>query len=382
MSEPGLRAIPVNTPKFWGNEKEAVADCVETGWISSEGPCVKKFEEAMAAKCERRFGIACANGTAALDIAVKACGLGEGDEVIMPTFCIISCITQVVRGGSVPVLVDSDNYYNMDVQQVAAKITPRTKAILCVHTYHFPVDMKPILDLAADRGLIVIEDAAEMIGQTCMGRPCGSLGTLSTFSFYPNKHITSGEGGMVLTDDPALAERCQGLRNLCFNAKRRFVHEELGWNYRMTNLQAALGLAQLQYLDEAVKRKREIGQLYSELLQDCPGLALPPAQNGQGEANIYWVYGVEVLPEVAADAAAVMKLMADKRIGTRPFFWPMHEQPVFIQMGMFKDVHLEVAERIARRGFYIPSGLGLSDDDVREVAQRVRSVMTELCTKQ
>jgi len=374
-----MRAIPVNIPKFWGNEKEAVANCVETGWISSEGPAVKKFEEAMAAKCSRQFGVACANGTAALDIAVKACGLGEGDEVIMPTFCIISCITQVVRGGSIPVLVDSDSFFNMDVEQVAAKVTPKTKAILCVHTYHFPVNMKPILALAAEKNLLVIEDAAEMIGQSCMDRPCGSLGTLSTFSFYPNKHVTTGEGGMVLTDDPALAERCRSLRNLCFNPKRRFVHEELGWNYRMTNLQAALGLAQLEHIEEAVARKREIGKLYGELLHGCPGLALPPEQNSEGEANIYWVYGVEVLPHLDADAEAVMKRLAKVNVGTRPFFWPMHEQPIFLQKGMFKDTRFEVAERIARRGFYIPSGMGMSDDDVREVAQRVRAVMDEIC---
>lgn len=374
-----MRAIPVNTPKFWGGEKEAVADCIETGWISSEGPCVKGFEEAMAARCGRRHGVACANGTAALDIAVKALGLGAGDEVIMPTFCIISCITQVVRGGSVPVLVDSDASFNMDVAQVAAKITPKTKAILVVHTFHFPVDLAAILALAKEHGLKVIEDAAEMIGQTYGGRPCGSFGDVSTMSFYPNKHITTGEGGMVLVDDSALAERCQLLRNLCFDPrKRRFVHEDLGWNYRMTNLQAALGVVQLRHLDEAVARKREIGRLYSELLQGCPGLLLPQDTDARGEMNIYWVYGVEVAPDVPADAEEVMRRLADAKVGTRPFFWPMHEQPVFREMGLFEGASYPVAERIARRGFYIPSGLGLNDEDCREVAGRVRAVMVSL----
>mmetsp|Transcript_112691 Transcript_112691/g.313492 ORF Transcript_112691/g.313492 Transcript_112691/m.313492 type:complete len:388 (-) Transcript_112691:140-1303(-) len=379
MADPA-RPIPVNTPKFWGNEKDMVADCIETGWISSEGPAVRKFEEAMAAKCCRAHGIACANGTAALDIAVKALGLGEGDEVIMPTFCIISCITQVVRGGSVPILIDCDATFNMDVSQVAAAITPRTRAILCVHTYHFPVDMAPVLQLARERGIRVIEDSAEMIGQTCMGKPCGSIGDISTMSFYPNKHITTGEGGMVLTDSPELAEKCRQLRNLCFDPrKRRFVHEDLGWNYRMTNLQAALGLAQLEHLDAAVARKREVGRLYNELLQGCPGLVLPRDTNASGETNIYWVYGVEVTPDVPADAEEVMKRLADAKVGTRPFFWPMHEQPVFLQRGLFKGCSYPVAERIARRGFYIPSGLGLSDDDCREVSQRVRRVMEALC---
>lgn len=373
-----LRPIPVNTPKFWGNEKEAVAKCVEDGWISSEGPAVKKFEDALAAKCGRSHGVACANGTAALDIAVKAVGLGEGDEVIVPTFCIISCLTQIVRGGSVPVLVDCDAFFNMDVAEVRSKITSKTKAILCVHTYHFPCDMVPIMALAKEKGLIVIEDAAEMIGQTCGGRPCGSWGDISTMSFYPNKHITSGEGGMALTNSPEIAERCRQYRNLCFNpAKRRFVHDDLGWNYRMTNLQAALGLAQLQHLEEAVARKREIGRLYSQLLKDCPGLILPPDTNTAGESNIYWVYAVEVAPDWPGDAEEVMKRLAALKVGTRPFFWCMHEQPVFQKMGLFTDQSFPASERIARRGFYIPSGMALTDDDCREVARRVLSLMSK-----
>eukprot|EP00811_Abedinium_folium_P034778 NODE_7631_length_1562_cov_10.891986.p1 GENE.NODE_7631_length_1562_cov_10.891986~~NODE_7631_length_1562_cov_10.891986.p1 ORF type:complete len:438 (+),score=151.34 NODE_7631_length_1562_cov_10.891986:134-1315(+) len=382
MEEP-LRPIPVNTPMFWGNEKDAVAACVETGWISSEGPAVREFEVAMAARVGRAHGIACANGTAALDIAVKALGLGEGDEVIVPTFCIISCLCQIVRGGSIPVLVDSDDFYNLDVRQVAAKITTRTKAIMCVHTYHFACDMEPILALAREHNLFVIEDAAEMIGQTYQGKACGSFGHVSTLSFYPNKHVTTGEGGMVLTDDAALAERSRSLRNLCFDGrKRRFVHEDLGWNYRMTNLQAALGVAQVQHLDKAVERKREIGRLYTELLAGCPGLVLPPATNVRGDSNIYWVFGVEVAVEMPADAEEVMRRLAELKVGTRPFFWPMHEQPVFLKQGLFADVGpgaFPVAERIARRGLYIPSGLALTDDDCREVARRVRAVMASIC---
>jgi perosamine synthetase len=323
--------------------------------------------------------VACANGTAALDIAVKALNLGPGDEVILPSFCIISCILQIVRGGSVPVLIDNDSTFNMDVSQVAAKVTLQTKAILCVHTYHFPVHMEPIVALAKERGIRIIEDAAEMIGQTYQGRMCGSFGDISTMSFYPNKHITTGEGGLVLVDDPDLAARCQQLRNLCFDpAKRRFVHDDLGWNYRMTNMQAALGLAQLQHLDQAVVRKREIGQLYSQLLAGCPGLLLPPHRNAQDETNIYWVYGIELQANVSVDAEYVMKKLAEAKVGTRPFFWCMHEQPVFQKQGLFQGESYPVAERHARRGFYIPSGLALSDEDVREVASRVRAVMVNI----
>jgi len=378
MEEP-LRPIPVNTPKFWGNEQEKVAECIRTGWISSEGPAVKEFEQALATRCQRQHGIACSSGTAALDIAVKALGISEGDEVILPTFCIISCIMQVVRSGAVPVLVDSDAYFNMDISQIEEKITANTKAIICVHTYHFPVDMNTVLAFAEKHGLKVIEDAAEMIGQTCMGAPCGYFGDISTMSFYPNKHITSGEGGMVLTNKPELAERCRQLRNLCFDpSKRRFVHEDLGWNYRMTNLQAALGLAQLEHLNASIVRKREIGQLYSQLLEGCPGLILPAGENSGGESNIYWVYGIELAPDVTLDAEEIMSRLAAVKIGTRPFFWPMHEQPVFLNKGMFKDCSFPVAERIARRGFYIPSGLGLTDNDCREVSRRIRSVMESL----
>eukprot|EP00929_Paragymnodinium_shiwhaense_P013630 TRINITY_DN121472_c0_g1_i1.p1 TRINITY_DN121472_c0_g1~~TRINITY_DN121472_c0_g1_i1.p1 ORF type:complete len:387 (+),score=117.54 TRINITY_DN121472_c0_g1_i1:93-1253(+) len=376
------KPIPVNTPMFWGGEEEAVAACVRTGWISSEGPAVKDFEETMAKQCGRKHAVACSNGTAAIDIATKGLGLTVGDEVIMPTFCIISCITQLVRMGCVPVLVDSDDYYNMDVEQVKAKITPKTKAIMCVHTYHFACNMDPILALAKEKGLKVIEDAAEMIGQTYKGKQCGSFGDVSTMSFYPNKHITSGEGGMCLTDSDELAESMRKLRNLCFDLrKRRFVHDDLGWNYRMTNLQAALGLAQLKHLDKAVKRKREIGRLYNKLLAGCPGLILPPDVDVHGEENIYWIYGVELKPEVPAeiDADVCMKKLADAKVGTRPFFWPMHEQPVFLNQGMFVGQKFPVAERIARRGFYIPSGLALTDEDVKLVAERVLTVMGDLC---
>merc|ERR1712137_558397 len=309
-----------------------------------------------------------------------ALGIGDGDEVILPTFCIISCITQVVRGGSVPVLVDSDAFFNMDVSQAAAKITPLTKAIICVHTYHFPCDMQAILGLAKEHGLWVIEDAAEMIGQTYRGKPCGSFGDISTMSFYPNKTITTGEGGMVLTDNADLAKKCRFLRNQYFDvSKRRFVHEDLGWNYRMTNLQAALGLAQLQHVDEAVQRKRQIGQLYSELLRDCPGLILPPHTDASENINLYWVYGIVLAEEVPADAEQVMKELADVKVGSRPFFWPMHDQPVFKKMGLFAGDHHPVAERIASRGFYIPSGLSLTDGDCEEVANRLRGVMEKLC---
>src|SRR5436190_4039822 len=284
--------IPVNEPLLNGNEKKYLNECIDTGWISSEGPFIKEFEEKFCSKVNRKFGIAVNNGSSALDAAVMALRLNEGDEVIMPAFTIISCATAIVRAGLKPVLVDAEeDTWNMNVEQIESKITKRTRAIMVVHIYGLPVNMQPVLELAKKHGLRIIEDAAEMHGQTWNSKPCGSLGDISIFSFYPNKHITTGEGGMIVTDDPVLAENCKSLRNLCFMPERRFVHEEMGFNFRMTNLQAALGLAQLERLDEFVERKRKMGLLYTGLLRDVGNFQLPVRQTSFAQ-NIYWVFGI------------------------------------------------------------------------------------------
>jgi perosamine synthetase len=366
--------VPVNEPLLDGNEKKYLAKCIETGWISTEGPFVRELEERIAERVGRTHGIAVSNGSAALDVAVAALKLEPGDEVVLPTFTIISCATAIVRAGAVPVLVDADPAtWNMDIRQVAEKITARTRAIMAVHIYGLPSDMDPIISLAEDRGLRVIEDAAEAIGQSYKNRPCGKFGHISTFSFYPNKHVTTGEGGMVLTDDPNLAERCRSLRNLCFG-KKRFVHEELGWNFRMSNLQAAVGVAQLERLDQFVERKREMGARYSELLEGIDGLQLPLKKTDYAE-NIYWVYGVLLADELPFGAEAVMEKLTMHGVGTRPFFWPMHEQPVFRRMGLFQNIHFPVAERLGRRGFYLPSGLAITDSQQRRVAEALKAVL-------
>jgi perosamine synthetase len=292
----------------------------------------------------------------------------------MPTFTIISCASAVSRLGAKPVLVDCDPAtWNMDVSCLEERITERTRAIMAVHIYGLPVDMDPLLEIAARHGLDVIEDAAEMIGQTYKGRPCGSLGRISTFSFYPNKHVTTGEGGMIVTDDDDLAERCRSLRNLTMKSQRRFVHDELGWNFRMTNMQAAVGLAQLERLDEFVPRKRRMFSRYSELLSDVAAIELPVAKTDFA-TNINWVFGVVIRDDVAFDADEAIRRLAEKKIGTRPFFWPMHEQPVYRAMGMFEGESYPHAERIARRGFYLPSGLGLTDEQMVRVSDAVREV--------
>lgn len=360
--------IPVNEPLLNGNEKKYLIECIETGWISSEGPFVKHFEDQFAARMGRKHGISVCNGTAAIDAAVEALGIGPGDEVILPTFTIISCVAQILRNGAIPVPIDCDpSTWNIDVTKIEEKITDKTKAILVAHIYGLPADMDPIISIAKKYGLRVIEDAAEMHGQTYNGKPCGSFGDVSTFSFYPNKLITTGEGGMILTDDDELADKFRSLRNLCFQQNQRFVHEELGWNLRMTNMQAAVGVGQLERLEEFVDRKRKMGRLYRSLLSDLEGLQLPVDKVNYAE-NIYWVYGIVLQDKMALEASDVMMKLASLRIGTRPFFYPIHQQPILKKMGLDFNDKFPVSEYIARRGFYIPSGLALTTDQIERVS--------------
>jgi perosamine synthetase len=374
-SKPGDEFIAVNQPLLDGNEGRYLQQCIDEGWISSEGPFVRQFEQTIARRVNRKWGVAVCNGTAALDAAIEALGLGAGDEVIMPAFTIISCIGQIIRSGARPVLVDSDpRTWNMDVSQIEARITARTRAIMLVHIYGLPADVDPVLQIARRHGLYVLEDAAEMHGQSYRGRPCGSFGDISTFSFYPNKLVTTGEGGMIVTDDEALAERCRSLRNLCFQEGRRFVHERLGWNLRMSNLQAAVGVAQLERLDEFVQRKRQMGRGYDRLLSGTPGLQLPLARTDYAE-NIYWVYGLVLDEALDLDGAEAIRRLAALGVGCRPFFCPMHRQPVLRNMGLFAGESYPVAERLYRQGFYLPSGLALTAPQMQRVVEAVRSML-------
>jgi perosamine synthetase len=366
--------IPVNEPILNGNEKKYLIECIDTGWISSEGPFVKKFEEEFAKKMGRKHAIAVVNGTAAIDVAVEVLGIGPGDEVILPSFTIISCVLQIVRSGATPVLVDCDPItWNMNVSEIEAKITTKTKAIMAVHIYGLPVDLNPVLEICKKYGLKLIEDSAEMIGQTYYNKPCGSFGDISTFSFYPNKHITTGEGGMCLTDDDEIAEQCRDLRNLCFKPNKRFVHDKLGWNLRMTNLQAAIGLAQLERLDEFIEKKRKIGRQYYDKLKNIDGLQLPLKKTDYSD-NIYWVFGL-VIDEKYGTAEEMMERLAELGIGTRPFFFPLNSQPILQKLGFFNDLKCNVSERIYRQGFYLPSGLALTENQIEEVTSKLKTIL-------
>ena len=376
--------IPVNEPLLGKRELEYVSDCVRTGWVSSAGPFIEEFEERWAAYCGRRYGIAVSNGTAALQLAVGCLGLEPGDEVILPTFTIISCALAVIYGGGVPVLVDCNPRTRcLDVHQVEKKVTRRTRAIMPVHIYGHPVEMDPLLNLADKYGLAIIEDAAEAHGAEYLStrngseagwRRCGSFGMMSCFSFYANKLITTGEGGMVLTDDPQIAEKARSMRNLCFQPNRRFYHEELGYNFRLTNMQAALGLAQLERVDGIIAHKRWMGQNYSRRLSGVRSLELPVEESWA--RSVYWMYGVVLCEDIDMDTYQFGERLRDQGVDTRPFFLGMHEQPVFHKRGLFLDERYPVAERLARKGLYLPSGLGLTEDQLGRVCDAVEKVLS------
>ena len=366
--------IPVNEPVFCGNEKKYLMECVDTGWISSEGPFVKRFEEDFAAYVGCEHGVAVCNGTAALEVALAAAGVGTGDEVIMPSFTIISCALAALRLGATPVLVDVEpETYNMDVSQVEAKITDKTKAFMPVHMYGHPVDMDPLIEIAGKHNLSVVEDAAEVHGAEYKGAKCGGIGDVGSFSFYANKIITTGEGGMVVTNSKEAAERARSYRNLAHSPEKRFLHKELGYNFRMTNLQAAVGVAQLECIDKFVSMKRKTAKSYTKRLSKIEGLKLP--QEKQWAKNVYWMYTVELAEKLGVTAEEVMTLLKEKGVGTRSFFIGLHKQPCLRGLGLFEGDDYPVTERIAEYGLYLPSGLALTSEQIDTVCDAVEEVI-------
>lgn len=351
--------IPVSEPLIGEAERRNILRCVEEGWIASEGPFVEEFERAWAVYCGMTEGVAVTSGTTALELALASAGLSPGDEVILPSFTIISCVLAILEARAIPVLVDCEpDTWCMDVDQVTSRIGPRTRAIMPVHVYGHPVDMDPLLELAERHGLMVIEDAAEAHGAEYRGRRAGGFGLMSCFSFYANKIVTTGEGGMVLTRSSDIAARLRSGRNLAFRSQRRFSHTELGHNYRMTNLQAAIGVAQVGAIEEHVRRKREMGAYYTARLSHLPQLQLPVER--PWAKNVYWMYGVVLGDEVPIGPEQLAERLRDRGVDTRPFFVGMHEQPVLRDLGLFSGERYPHTERISRRGLYLPSGLALT----------------------
>jgi perosamine synthetase len=321
----------------------------------------------------RKYGIAVSNGTIALEIALNLLELKTGDEVIVPSFTIVSCLLAILKTGATPVFIDSyPDTWNINVDEIENNITKKTKAILIVHIYGLPTEINKVNDLAKKYNLKIIEDAAEAHGQNYFGAPCGSFGDISTFSFYANKHVTMGEGGIILTDNSEIAEKSKLIRNLYFKTERRFIHDEIGGNYRITNLQAALGLAQLEKLDETIKRKKYLGNLYSSILADIDDIQLPISKK-YGYENHYWVFGVVL--KNGRPANEIIEQLTRKGVGTRPFFWPLHKQPLLRKFALNLNQSLPVSEDLAKFGLYLPSGVGTTDLQIEKSADALKELL-------
>jgi perosamine synthetase len=358
--------IPVFETVFLGREKEYLEECIKTRWISSEGPFVKRFEQEMATRFGMQEGVAVSNGTAALEVALYALDLAPGSEVIMPSFTIISCALACLRLSLVPIFVDIDPVaWTMDPRQVRAKLTAKTGAIMPVHIYGNPVDMDPILQISREHGIPIMEDFAEAHGAVYLSSGknnerllCGGIGDVSATSFYANKIITCGEGGMVLCRTQKSAERARRYRNLCFDKERKFIHEDIAGNFRMTNMQAAIGLAQLEQLDKAVEIKRSIGALYREALAGAPGLRFHPIP--RYSETVYWMYCCELAPSIGLTAEDICRELRARGIDTRYFFTGMHRQPVLRNRGFSAtEDGFPRTDHASRYGFYLPSSLAL-----------------------
>jgi len=366
--------IPVCIPFIGEKELEYVVDCIKTNWISSKGKYVEEFERKFAEYCGCKFGVSTTSGTTALHLALASLGIKKGDEVIVPAFTMISSVFAVVYCGAKPVLVDAEpETWNMDVNKIEEKITDRTKAIMPVHIYGHPCDMDPILEIAEEHDLYVVEDAAEVHGAEYKGKKTGGIGDVGCFSFYGNKIITTGEGGMVVTNDKGVAARAMSLKDLAFSKERRFLHTDLGFNYRMTNIQAAIGLAQLEKIDELVERRRRNAHLYNSLLRDTKGIKLPIER--EWAKNVYWMYSILIEDEFGMSRDELMEGLAKRGIETRTFFIPMHQQPVFRKMGLFEGEKYPVAEELSRKGMYLPSGSGLKEEQIKLICEEIKEIV-------
>ncbi len=370
------RIIPVCEPTLGGNELKYVTQAVETNWISSAGSFIRDFETKFADFCGVKYAIACANGTVAMHLAMATLGLEPEDEVIIPTFTMIATANAVTYCGARPVLVDMEpTYWQMDIDMVAAKITPRTRAIVPVHIYGHPTDMDPLRALAERHGIAVIEDAAEAHGAEYKGRRAGSLGDAAGFSFYGNKIITTGEGGMVTTDNREIAKLAWNLRDHAFSHERHFWHKYVGFNYRMTNLQAAVGLAQMEQIDGFVDARRGNAAAYTRRLATIPGIRTPA--EAPWARNVYWMYGI-LVDEAAygMNRDQLREVLADHGVETRTFFIPMHCQPVYWQQ--YKGERYPVAEDLCKRGFYLPSASSLTEGEIEYIADVIRDACPAL----
>jgi perosamine synthetase len=362
--------IPISHPVFSGNEKRYVNECLDTVWVSSVGRFIPLLEESFANFCEVRHAVACNNGTSALHLALLALGVEAGDEVIVPTLTYIASTNAIRYCNATPVLVDSEpRTMNIDPERIEEAITPRTRGILVVHLYGHPANMGPILEIARRHGLFVLEDAAEAHGATYQGQKVGSLGDAATFSFFGNKIVTTGEGGMVTTSSPGLEQKLRLLRGQGMDPSRRYWFPIVGYNYRMTNIQAALGLAQMEQIDLHLAGRRRVAEWYHKHLASLRDLLVLPIQE-EWAHHVYWMYTV-LLNDSNVDRDMFMQMMHLEGIETRPVFYPMHMMPPYHQ----PDASFPVAEDLSRRGVNLPSHGLLTEEDIVRIAGAIRNVL-------
>lgn len=368
--------IPVNRPLIAPKALQNVSDCIKTGWISSSGKYVKLFEEKFAKFLGTKYALTTTSGTTALHLALVTLGVSPGDEVILPTFTMAACPMSILYTGAKPVLVDSEpETYNLDPTQIQEKITKITRAIMVVHLYGHPADMSFILKLAKKYKLKIIEDCAEAHGAEYKNRKVGTFGEINCFSFYANKIITTGEGGMVVTNSKRLYKRAKALKDLAHSPKKRFLHTEVGFNYRLTNLQAALGLAQLEQIQKFLKIKRKMASLYNSALKNIKGLRLPVEK--PWAKNVYWMYAVLIEKEFPLTRDQFIEALKKQGVETRTFFVPLHQQPAFKKMGLFKQERYPVTEALSKTGLYLPSGLGTTEKEIKKVCWTIRRIAKE-----
>jgi perosamine synthetase len=358
-----------------GNELEYVKEAIASTWISSGGKYIKDFEQKFPAYIGVNYSTLTTSGTTALHLALKAIGVGTGDEVIIPAFTMIACAFSVCFTGAKPVFVDCDKEtWNMNPSLIEEKITSGTKAIMPVHIYGHPCDMDPIYEIAKKHNLLVVEDAAEAMGSEYKGKKCGSLGDISCFSFFANKMITCGEGGIVVTSNKIFHDKCRYFKNLCFplDKPRVFLHDDIGFNYRMTNVHAAIALAQLEKVDVYVNLRREHAKLYNEGLKDVGGITLPCEKDWA--LNSYWMYSILIEDNFGMNRDQLAKHLKDADIDTRPFFTGMHRQKSLNDFGCDCSGSYPAADEISKKGLYLPSASGLKVEQIDYICDTIREI--------
>lgn len=369
-----MRFIPVAEPVMCGNEKKYIEECLDTNWISSGGRFIKKFEDDFASYCGRKYAIATSNGTTALHLALTVLGISRGDEVIVSDLTFVSPVNTIIYTGATPVLVDVDkDYWNIDPMKIEQSITPQTKAIIAIHLYGYPCKMDEILALAQKYNLFVIEDCAEAHGAKFGDQRVGSFGDISCFSFFGNKIITSGEGGMCLTDNEVLAEKMKTLLNHGMSREKKYWHDVVGFNYRMTNLQAAIGLAQLEKIDFLLKNKNQISKKYNENLKDLGDLIIMPKKNNWAEP-VCWMYSILINQDKAGvDRDELIKKLKEENIDSRPFFYPIHQMPPYQKYQGPKE--FPVTDYLSAKGLNLPSGANLSEEEIYYISNKIKNLL-------